>query len=72
MLRGRIDQLEVQLNQMLGLNAKGRTMNDPAGSLDPARPGRRKRRLSAEARAKIAAAATARWAKQKAAGKNHL
>ncbi len=59
-IKGRIQKLEKKLAAILGVPdsapAKGRVV-------------RRRRKMSAEARAKISAAQHARWAKQKAAKK---
>ena len=59
-IKEQIENLEARLRQILG---GGKTGSAPA-----AKPKGRKgpRKMSAEARAKIAAAATARWAKTKA------
>src|ERR1043166_5402158 len=83
-LRRQIESLEKELGQLLGggrnqthLGRRGRTSTGPGGgrgrktaTLNPAR--RRKRKFSAAARAALSAAAKARWARAKKAGKSRL
>jgi hypothetical protein len=67
-LREKIDSLEKELNQLFGSPSEPRTnRTDVAVSRK-----RGRRRMTADARAKIAAAAKARWKKAKAAGRNTL
>ncbi len=67
-LREKIDRLEKELSQLLGSPSELRTNRiNVAASRKQGR-----RRMSAAARAKIAAAARARWKKAKAAGRNVL
>jgi len=61
-LKEKITALEKELNQVLGSTSK------PVAT----GPARKKFKMSASARAKIAAAAKARWARAKAAGKKSL
>lgn len=57
-LKGRIEKLQGELNQLLGGSAR---------TSSPAAPRKRRSKMSAAARAKISAAQKARWAKQKGA-----
>ena len=67
-LREKIDGLEKELNQLFGSPSEPRT-----NRIDVAVGRKRGRRtMTAAARAKIAAAAKARWKKAKAAGRNTL
>lgn len=76
-LRDKIEQLEKQLAVVLGdtgLSAPA-TRSPGRGKVAAGRaaaPGKSKRNISKAARAKMSAAAKARWAKVKAAGKNRL
>jgi hypothetical protein len=68
-----IKRLQIDLNEKVELYNK--LTEVPIEVLKPARKdGRRRKRgpMSAEGRARIAAAAKARWKKAKAAGKSHL
>ena len=75
-LQGIRDEANALLSQ-LGQQAerayrRGRRLGRPAGKRGPGRPegsGRKRRKMSAAARAKISAAQKKRWAKQKAAEK---
>jgi len=58
-----IQKLEAELASILGSSAP--VSSSPKVSAAAAKPGRRKRGLSAEGRARIAAAQKARWAKAK-------
>ena len=58
-IQERIQSLQKELNQLLGVTAKGIDGEFPGGRQ------KRKRRMSAAGRAAIAAAARARWAKLK-------
>jgi hypothetical protein len=62
-LSEQIQKLEAELASILGSNAKASASAKVAAVA--AKPGRRKRGLSAEGRARIAAAQKARWAKAK-------
>jgi hypothetical protein len=66
-IKGRIEKLETQLNGLLGVpgpETKGRM-----GSSTAVRTVRRRRKMSAAAKAKIAAAQRKRWAKWRAGKK---
>jgi hypothetical protein len=72
-LKKQIAALEARLGALSGgpsvpRQQRIRSLQSLSGALVP----KRKRRMSAEGRAKIAAAAKARWAKAKAKGKNRL
>ena len=73
-LRERIDRLETELNKILTVGGSPVSATTRGKRKAPAKPKvtKKKRRMSAAGRARIAAAARARWAKRKAAGKNHL
>ena len=64
-VRERIDGLEKKLDLILGVQSPGKSDSSPARS-------RRKRRLSVGARARLSAAAKARWKKVKARGGKSL
>lgn len=66
-LAEQIEGIQAELNQLIG------SLDDEAGQLTSVtttvkspRKGRKRRKMSAEARERIAAAQRARWAKQKA------
>ena len=65
-IKDKIEELQSQLNKLLG--------GDGVGNGSPAvKPAKKTgRKMSAAGRARIAAAARARWAKVKAAGKKRL
>jgi hypothetical protein len=63
-IREKIDKLERELASLLG--------GSPAAPVAAAVARKGRRPMSAAARAKMAAAAKARWKKAKAAGKNRL
>jgi hypothetical protein len=77
-IKEKIIKLETELSSLLG------SSSIPAGKRKPGRPKKeilagdldkpktKRRKMSAAGRARIAAAARARWAKVKAAGKNTL
>lgn len=71
-LQERILGLQQQLRDLLG-NQANSAPSTPADSASITTPtGRKRRRMSAAAKAKIAAAARKRWASAKAAGRSHL
>lgn len=67
-MKERIASLEKELAAILGAQSKPASDSSEKTS----KPGNRRRRLSAAARAAIGAAAKARWAKAKKAGKTSL
>jgi hypothetical protein len=76
-IKDQIESLESELSKILGGGGNGvpspARRGRPAKVADVATQGMKpKRKMSAAGRAKIAAAAKARWAKAKAAGKNSL
>ena len=64
-LREKIESMQNELAAIIGANSSTKKVGRPKGS-------KTKRIMSAAARAKIAAAARARWKKAKAAGKKSL
>ena len=64
-IRRQIDQLRSRLNSLLGGSSAS---SAPAAMAAPSAPRNRRGGLSAAGRARIAAAARARWARVKAAG----
>lgn len=79
-IKDEIESLEGELSKILGGelgNAKRKYTKRTGGDVDKFKDahgmnGKPKRKMSAAGRAKIAAAAKARWAKAKAAGKTTL
>lgn len=79
-LKEKIEKLESELASLLGSSSpvapKRRPGRPRKEDITFARfagtPGMKRRKMSAEGRARIAAAARARWAKAKAAGKSSL
>ena len=71
-VRERLDKLQAQLEDILGVTAtpSGAASSGRKAAAKPTR--RRRRKLSPAARAKLSAAAKRRWAKRKAAGKTTL
>ena len=68
-LKEKIDKLQNQLGELLGA---GPLESNRLSARMAGKTARRRRTMSPEAKAKIAAAARARWKKAKAAGKNRL
>jgi len=66
-IREKIEKLENELARLLRI-----TSGTPSSRPSAVTISRGRRHMSAAARAKIAAAAKARWKKAKAAGKSHL
>jgi hypothetical protein len=62
-------QLVTEIDSEIARLQQARALLAGVGSATPAKAPRRKRTLSAEARARIAAAQKRRWAKQKGAAK---
>src|SRR5262249_32274879 len=78
-IKQRLSKLESELAELLNVDAPGRGGTGRRGrtrlslaARGPGRPTGRKRKRSAAWRAKLAAAAKARWKKVKAAGKTRL
>lgn len=67
-IRKQIDALEAKLAKLTG-KASGNSAKNPADAFDAPK---KRRKMSAAGRAKMAAAARKRWRKAKAAGKNRL
>jgi hypothetical protein len=61
-IRRTIEKLQSRLSQIIGRDKAGRS----AKTASTSRPRRRRRKMSPEARAKIAEAQRRRWARQKA------
>lgn len=70
-LKEKINDLEAELQGLLGAPEQNRLVRSGIMRV-PANRSRTRRKMSPQARAKIAAAAKARWKKAKAAGKNSL
>lgn len=64
-----IAQMVSEIDSEIARLQEARALLAGVGSATHAKPGRKKRTLSAEARARIAAAQRLRWAKQKRASK---
>ena len=78
-IKQRLSKLESELSELLNVDVPGRRGAGRRGRLKlsvttrgPGRPKGRRRKRSAAWRAKLAAAARARWKKAKAAGKTRL
>ena len=77
-IKGKIEQLQAEWDALIGSDATVSSKRGPGrpkkeAALGAAElPKKKSRKMSAEGRARIAAAAKARWAKAKAAGKNSL
>ena len=68
-LREQIDVLEARINALFGVDRGQSNVSSSAGSA-PTATGRPRRRMSAATRAKLSAAATARWARRNSGSGN--
>jgi uncharacterized protein YoxC len=71
-VRERLDKLQTQLENILGVSATPSEAASSGRKSGGKATRRRRRKVSAAARAKLSAAAKRRWAKRKAAGKSTL
>jgi hypothetical protein len=74
-IKKQIELLEIQLSKLAGgsgLRGRPKMNRLGQGGMNRDTTPKRRRRFSAQTRAKIAAAAKARWAKAKAKGRNTL